>query len=152
MIHEYEMLNYRLAFELTEKVVLEDKANAYRAEYLLLNVLAYGQLTQDKKLLIPKLKNVIEEKPKPKITYESKQENQMQESRHNRQFRDKCMDYIAHVKGCKSCYNAIINDMKPSVTDNIQTLLHDNKDMIVLVLMGMFILLFFSLVNNITKN
>jgi hypothetical protein len=62
-LHEYEMLNYRLAFELTEKVVLEDKANAYRAEYLLLNVLAYGQLTQDKKLLIPKLKNVIEEKP-----------------------------------------------------------------------------------------
>jgi hypothetical protein len=62
-LHEYEMLNYKLAFELTEKVVLEDKANAYRAEYLLLNVLAYGQLTQDKKLLIPKLKNVIEEKP-----------------------------------------------------------------------------------------
>jgi len=62
-LHEYEMLNYKLAFELSEKVVLEDKANAYRAEYLLLNVLAYGQLTQDKKLLIPKLKNVIEEKP-----------------------------------------------------------------------------------------
>ena len=62
-LHEYEMLNYKLAFELTEKVVLEDKANAYRAEYLLLNVLSYGQLTQDKKLLVPKLKNVIEEKP-----------------------------------------------------------------------------------------
>jgi hypothetical protein len=101
---------------------------------------------------VEKFENVVEEKPKPKITYESKQENHMQESRHNRQFRDKCMDYIAHIKGCQSCYNAIRNDMKPSVTDNIQTLLHDNKDMIVLVLMGMFILLFFSLVNNITKN
>jgi hypothetical protein len=62
-LHEYEMLNYQLAFNLTEKVVNEDKANAYRAEYLLLNVLAMGQITSDKKTLAPKLKNIIDEKP-----------------------------------------------------------------------------------------
>jgi hypothetical protein len=62
-LHEYEMLNYQLAFDLTEKVVQEDKSNAYRAEYLLLNVLAKGQLTSDKSSLIPKLNNIIEEKP-----------------------------------------------------------------------------------------
>ena len=62
-LHEYEMLNYQLAYTLTEKVVNEDKANAYRAEYLLLNVLAMGQITQDKQSLVPKLKSIIEEKP-----------------------------------------------------------------------------------------
>ena len=62
-LHEYEMLNYRLSFDLTEKVVNEDKTNAYRAEYLLLNVMSMGQITSDKNTLVPKLKNIIEEKP-----------------------------------------------------------------------------------------
>lgn len=62
-LHEYEMLNYSLAYQLSEQVVKEDKTNAYRAEYLLLNILAFGQITSDKKLIIPKLKNLIEEKP-----------------------------------------------------------------------------------------
>jgi hypothetical protein len=63
VLHEYEMLNYKLAFDLTDKVVQADKSNAYRAEYLLLNVLAKGQLTSDKSSLIPMLTNIIEEKP-----------------------------------------------------------------------------------------
>jgi hypothetical protein len=63
VLHEYEMLNYQLAFDLTDKVVQADKSNAYRAEYLLLNVLAKGQLTSDKSSLIPMLTNIIEEKP-----------------------------------------------------------------------------------------
>jgi hypothetical protein len=59
----YENGKYSEALSLTETVVNGDKANAYRAEYLYLNVLAFGQITSDKTLLIPKLKNIIEEKP-----------------------------------------------------------------------------------------
>lgn len=59
----YENGKYSEALSLTETVVNGDKANAYRAEYLYLNVLAFGQITSDKTLLILKLKNIIEEKP-----------------------------------------------------------------------------------------
>jgi tetratricopeptide (TPR) repeat protein len=62
-LHEYEMLDYRKAFDLTEKVVLGDRNNAYRAEYLWLNLLSFGQITTDKKLLVPKLNAIIDEKP-----------------------------------------------------------------------------------------
>ncbi len=62
-LHEYEMLNFQGAFDLTENVVQTDKSNAFRAEYLLLNALAKGQLTTNKNDLIPILKNIVEEKP-----------------------------------------------------------------------------------------
>jgi tetratricopeptide (TPR) repeat protein len=62
-LHEYEMMEYKKAFDLTEKVVVYDRNNAYRAEYLLLNALAFGQITSDKKAIIPRLNILVEEKP-----------------------------------------------------------------------------------------
>jgi len=62
-LHEYEMQAYQKAYELTEKVVKTDRTNAYRAEYLLLNVLSFGQITADKNQIIPKLNAILEEKP-----------------------------------------------------------------------------------------
>ncbi|MFM7724273.1 MAG: tetratricopeptide repeat protein, partial [Bacteroidota bacterium] len=62
-LHEYEMREYKKAFDLTEKVVVNDRNNAYRAEYLLLNALAFGQITSDKKAIIPRLNMIVEEKP-----------------------------------------------------------------------------------------
>ncbi|MEY4216206.1 MAG: hypothetical protein RLZZ68_662 [Bacteroidota bacterium] len=62
-LHEYELKEYKKAFDLTEKVVVNDRNNAYRAEYLLLNAMAFGQITSDKKALIPKLNALVEEKP-----------------------------------------------------------------------------------------
>ena len=63
VLHEYEMNEYQRTYELTEKILNEDRKNAFRAEYLLLNILAFGQITADKNELIPKLKTLLEEKP-----------------------------------------------------------------------------------------
>lgn len=62
-LHEYEMRDYKRTFDLTEQVVNNDRNNAYRAEYLLLNILALGQISTDKKVLVPRLNALIEEKP-----------------------------------------------------------------------------------------
>ena len=72
-LQAYESGKYAEALSLTEAVVNGDKANAYRAEYLYLNVLAFGQITSDKTLLIPKLKNIIEEKPGTPQAVQSKE-------------------------------------------------------------------------------
>jgi len=61
-LHDYEMREYRKVIETTEPIVLNDKTNAFRAEYMLLNAMALGQITADKQLLVPKLKNLIDEK------------------------------------------------------------------------------------------
>jgi tetratricopeptide (TPR) repeat protein len=48
----------------TQQIIDSDPANAYRAEYLLLNALAIGQQVSDKQVLVPLLQRIIDEKPK----------------------------------------------------------------------------------------
>ncbi len=63
LVKKYESKEYNLVYTTSQKILDNDKSNALRAEYLLLNVLAAGQLTEDKQSLLPKLNNIIEEKP-----------------------------------------------------------------------------------------
>jgi len=63
LISRYESKEYKVVFDATEQIVSGDRTNALRAEYLLLNVLAAGQLTENKTAIIPKLTNIIDEKP-----------------------------------------------------------------------------------------
>ena len=63
LISRYESKEYKVVFDATEQIVSGDRTNALRAEYLLLNALAAGQLTENKTAIIPKLTNIIDEKP-----------------------------------------------------------------------------------------
>jgi hypothetical protein len=62
-----------------------------------------------------------------------------------------CDDYMLHIKSCRKCYNRMRNQFKPRLIENFQCIIDDNKDTIVLILVGISILLFFNLINNITK-
>ncbi len=59
----YNKGRYQAVLSESSRVIEGDKSNAFRAEYMLLNVLAAGQLTENKKELLPKLKRIIDEKP-----------------------------------------------------------------------------------------
>jgi hypothetical protein len=63
LVDRYNGQDYRYVANESQKVIDNDKTNAYRAEYMLLNVLAVGQTTENKKELAPKLKEIIAEKP-----------------------------------------------------------------------------------------
>jgi len=63
-----------------------------------------------------------------------------------------CEDFILHIKNCKKCYNKVKHLFKPQLIDNIERIIDENRDTIVLILIGIAILLFFNLINNITKN
>ncbi len=63
LVDRYNGQDYRYVANESQKVIDNDKTNAYRAEYMLLNVLAVGQTTENKKELVPKLKAIIAEKP-----------------------------------------------------------------------------------------
>jgi hypothetical protein len=62
-LESYNRGNYQSVLIETNQVISTDKTNAFRAEYMLLNALAAGQLTENKKDLLPLLKRIIDEKP-----------------------------------------------------------------------------------------
>ena len=64
VLEKYNQESYTQVLTETQAIVDNDLSNAYRAEYMLLNALAFGQLNEDKQLLVPKLTRIIEEKPK----------------------------------------------------------------------------------------
>ena len=63
LLEQYKLQAYQTVYNLSQTILEKDLANSCRSEYMLLNVLAMGQLTQDKTTLIPKLNLIIEEKP-----------------------------------------------------------------------------------------
>ena len=63
LLEQYKLKAFQTVFNLSQSILEKDLTNAYRSEYMLLNVLAMGQLTEDKTTLIPKLNLIIEEKP-----------------------------------------------------------------------------------------
>jgi len=63
-----------------------------------------------------------------------------------------CDDFIKHIRSCKRCHNKIKYYFKPKIVENIQNIIEDNKDTIVLILIGISILLFFNLIHNMTKS
>ena len=44
------------------------------------------------------------------------------------------------------------NYFRPKLIENFQDIIEDNRDTIVLILIGISILLFFNLINNMTKS
>jgi len=63
LLEKYNQESYTHVLSETQLIVDNDLSNAFRAEYMLLNALAYGQLNEDKKDLVPRLNRIIEEKP-----------------------------------------------------------------------------------------
>ena len=63
LLEKYNLENYSQVLTETQLVVDNDPSNAFRAEYMLLNALAFGQLNENKKDLIPRLTRIVDEKP-----------------------------------------------------------------------------------------
>jgi len=63
-----------------------------------------------------------------------------------------CDSFILHTRNCRKCYNRMRNEFKPRIIENFQGVIDENRDIIVLILIGISILLFFNLINNVTKN
>ena len=63
LVERYFNKEYQLVADSSNQIILEDETNAFRAQYLLLNVFAMGQLTENKEELVPLINRVIEEKP-----------------------------------------------------------------------------------------
>jgi hypothetical protein len=66
-----------------------------------------------------------------------------------------CDDILNHINTCKHCYNKLYNKFnvpqKNEFVNNLHNIINNNKDTVLLILIGIFIVMFFKLVNNITS-
>jgi tetratricopeptide (TPR) repeat protein len=63
LVELYYKKAYVQVIDSTDRIIEEDLSNAFRADYLLLNVFANGQIKENKEELVPLINRVIEEKP-----------------------------------------------------------------------------------------
>ena len=63
LVELYYKKAYDQVIDSTDRIIKEDLSNAFRADYLLLNVFANGQIKENKEELVPLINRVIEEKP-----------------------------------------------------------------------------------------
>jgi hypothetical protein len=78
--------------------------------------------------------------------------NNNNNNNHQSTFDLDCNSFIAHFRKCEKCQNRIRNEIKPNLLISIKKIIDNNNDIIVLILAGLSILLFFNLINNLTKN
>ena len=71
------------------------------------------------------------------------------ESRKNSNYT--CAEIMNHLKNCRVCSNNIRKQYRSPLLDNINNMIDDNRETLVLVLMGISILLFINLINNLTS-
>jgi len=66
-----------------------------------------------------------------------------------------CDNILNHINQCKHCYHKMYNrfniPQKNEFINNLHYIINNNKDTIVLMLIGLFIVMFFKLVNSISS-
>lgn len=110
--------------------------------------ISYDNITQDKQYIAKSNNNKgIEKFTQDHDTYNDTYNVSYKKESHI----SECDLLLQHIKNCKECSSKLRINNRPMILDNISELVNDNRDVIVLILMGMFIMLFFNLINNITK-
>ena len=65
---------------------------------------------------------------------------------------NECNNFMEHIKTCNTCYNAMRNKFRSPAVEKIYQLVQENRDTILLILIGIAILLILNLMYNVTKN
>jgi hypothetical protein len=89
--------------------------------------------------VVEKLSDPVESnEPIPPINYESNIEIN-------------CSNFWNHINSCEKCQDRLREQYTPKLLQSFKKIIDNNNDIIVLILVGISILLFFHLINNLTK-
>jgi len=64
---------------------------------------------------------------------------------------NECKKVIKHIMNCKKCYNKLSMKFRPKILGLLHDIINEYREMIVLILIGLFLMLFFNLVNNLSN-
>jgi len=62
-----------------------------------------------------------------------------------------CKKIMKHITKCPKCYRKLSNKFKPKLLYLLHDILDEYREMIVLILMGIFLMTFFNLINNLSR-
>ena len=98
----------------------------------------------------PLEKNIIQRKPViQKKTIEKFSNNKIKKINTDKQMY--CNDFINHLKTCRSCQIKLRDQFRPKILENFEDIIQTNRDIIVLVLVGICIMLFFNILTSTVK-
>ena len=63
-----------------------------------------------------------------------------------------CNKIMKHILKCPKCYKKLSNKFRPKLLFLLHNILDEYREMIILILMGIFLMIFFNLINNLTNN
>lgn len=62
-----------------------------------------------------------------------------------------CNSFITHMKTCSHCRNKMREHFKPRIVENFEDIIQNNRDVIVLILIGLCFMIFFNMLMNVTS-
>lgn len=63
-----------------------------------------------------------------------------------------CDNFINHMKNCRQCQLKMRDQFRPKILENFEDIIQTNRDIIVLILVGLCFMIFFNMITNITSN
>jgi hypothetical protein len=63
-----------------------------------------------------------------------------------------CDNFVNHLKTCRSCQNKMRNQFRPKILENFEDMIQTNRDIIVLILIGLCIMIFLNMVYNFNSD
>ena len=85
-----------------------------------------------------KIQNKIKKKPIEKFT------------NHKKHFTN-CSSFFNHLKTCKKCNHRMREQFKSKILENFEDIIQNNRDIIVLILVGLCFMIFFNMIMHITS-
>lgn len=130
---------------------------AWGKENYISNQLNISQCNIEKKPIekfennIPVQKQILKEKfsNNKKIKNPNNHINQNNQNNHNNL---NCNNFVNHLKTCRSCQNKMRNQFRPKILENFEDMIQTNRDIIVLILIGLCIMIFLNMVSNINSD
>lgn len=62
-----------------------------------------------------------------------------------------CKKIMKHIMKCPKCYKKLSKKFRPKLLFLLHNIIDEYREMIILILMGIFLMIFFNLINNISN-
>jgi hypothetical protein len=105
------------------------------------------------------LKNETNIEKKPIENFENSENNIIKKRepfknshKNNREDKFNCNNFFAHIKTCRQCQIKMRDEFRPKILENFEDIIQTNRDIIVLILVGLCFMIFFNMVSNIASN
>jgi hypothetical protein len=79
-------------------------------------------------------------------------ENSYKNNKNKRNNKLNCNNFFTHIENCRHCQIKMRDHFKPKILENFEDIIQTNRDIIVLILIGLCFMIFFNMITNITSD